>query len=90
MQLASTAKSDISVGFAEKGSTIFGYLKPFIQVAVAGLTMYLLDDDGWSKKDWLQVLIIFSGAFGLESINVAPRTDRVFRTTMNQPKPPAA
>jgi len=75
MKLTSTDSSDISVGFAEKDSPLFGYIKPLITAALTAAIVYF-SEDTFDKKDMVQIILIFMSALGLESINVAPKSRR--------------
>jgi hypothetical protein len=75
MKLGSTKHSVVSVGFAEKDSPLYGYVKPVIQALLTALIMYFQTPD-FGKGDMAAVVMVFMSALGLEAVNVVRKTTR--------------
>lgn len=75
MKLMTTDESKVTVGFAEKDSPLFGYIKPIVQAAFTVAILYF-SSDTFGKDEAVQAILVFMTAFGIESVNVAPRARR--------------
>lgn len=70
MKVMTTGKTKVTMGFAEKDSPTFGFIKPLVQVACFAALTYF-GADNFDKNEIQTIIFAFMAAFGIESINVA-------------------
>lgn len=75
MYLGQTNSKEVTLGMDDKGSKGFAIAKPFITAAFATLILYL-NADVFDKTEMISIAYIWAGAFGLEMVNVQPKTHR--------------
>jgi hypothetical protein len=69
MQIADNEKREVTVGFAEKESPIYGYIKPVVALLCLAAISYLVDG-AFDREDGIELVLGFMALFGIEAVNV--------------------